>query len=94
MSLIRGWRGLCPCPICLVPHTELLDTSKTHPRRTQDGTQDLIKTARGMNKTAGEQVLKSAGLRDVDVWSKHHSIPHHYSELTIYLERFLADIPL
>ncbi|KAG2126977.1 hypothetical protein BD769DRAFT_1668098 [Suillus cothurnatus] len=33
MSLIRGRGGKCPCPVCLVPLTELHDLSKTYPLR-------------------------------------------------------------
>ncbi|KAG1771613.1 hypothetical protein EV702DRAFT_1181456 [Suillus placidus] len=66
MSLTRGIKSLWPCPVCLVPHDDLLDTLKTYPRRTSDQSQNVVKSARD-KETAEERedMLKQYGLRDV-----------------------------
>ncbi|KAG2750897.1 hypothetical protein P692DRAFT_201839120 [Suillus brevipes Sb2] len=66
MSLTRGIKSLWPCPVCLVPHDDLLDALKTYPRRTSDQSQNILQVARG-KQTAEERddTLKQYGLRDV-----------------------------
>ncbi|KAG1838862.1 hypothetical protein DFJ58DRAFT_718667 [Suillus subalutaceus] len=66
MSLTRGIKSLWPCPVCLVPHDNLLDALKTYPRRTSDQLQNILQVARG-KQTAEERddTLKQYGLRDV-----------------------------
>ncbi|KAG2090404.1 uncharacterized protein F5147DRAFT_748245 [Suillus discolor] len=66
MSLTRGIKSLWPCPVCLVPHDDLLDTLKAYPRRTSDQSQNVLQVARG-KQTAEERddMLKQYGLRDV-----------------------------
>ena len=68
MSLIRGIKSLWPCPVCLVPHDDLLDTLKTYPCRTSDQSQNVLKAAHD-KETAEERedTLKKYGLRDVPV---------------------------
>jgi len=68
MSLTRGIKSLWPCPVCLVPHDDLLDALKTYPRRTSDQSQNILQVARG-KQTAEERddTLKQYGLRDVQV---------------------------
>ncbi|KAG1881469.1 hypothetical protein C8R48DRAFT_744221 [Suillus tomentosus] len=58
--------SLWPCPVCLVPHDNLLDALKTYPRRTSDQSQNILQVARG-KQTAEERddTLKQYGLRDV-----------------------------
>ncbi|KAG2108167.1 uncharacterized protein F5147DRAFT_745794 [Suillus discolor] len=66
MSLTRGIKSLWPCPVCLVPHDELLNTLKTYPCRTSDQSQNILKVARD-KETAEERdnTLKQYGLHDV-----------------------------
>jgi hypothetical protein len=67
MSLIRGFRGKFPCPICLVPGDELADISKTWPQWTAAHTQELLNNARGLNKTDRENLLSKNGIRNINV---------------------------
>lgn len=67
MALIRGLRGLCPCPKCLVPKDELSDLSKTYEIRTTEATMQILTEARTKNATDKEDALKKHGLRDVNV---------------------------
>ncbi|KAG1738384.1 uncharacterized protein EDB91DRAFT_1237752 [Suillus paluster] len=66
MSLTRGVRALWPCPVCLVPHDELSDTSHCYPRRTSCDLQAILATAR-VKDTAEEreETLKDYGLHDI-----------------------------
>lgn len=66
MTLIRGVRGKCPCPICVVPLEELHDLLKTFPIRT---TQRAIEGCEAYSKknSHGEEILKALGLRPVQV---------------------------
>ncbi|EPQ59880.1 hypothetical protein GLOTRDRAFT_103770 [Gloeophyllum trabeum ATCC 11539] len=63
MALIRGFRGLCPCPICLAPAKNLVDTSEEYELRTTATMQAIFHKAKELGRTAGEQLLKSYGLR-------------------------------
>ncbi|PCH36191.1 hypothetical protein WOLCODRAFT_86299, partial [Wolfiporia cocos MD-104 SS10] len=66
MALIRGANGLCPCPICLVPSSQLADVSVEHPLRTSVDSAKLLKTAKALpTKAEQEAVLKKYGLRSI-----------------------------
>lgn len=68
MALIWGSKGLCPCPICLVPHKELADLSKTHPRRTSDQSEGIFEQAKGLKFFVDkEKLFKPLSLRPVKV---------------------------
>jgi hypothetical protein len=67
MALIRGARGLCPCPICLVPLDRQSDLSANYPLRTANSTMAIVHDARQMPAVAGENHLKRYGLRNIDV---------------------------
>lgn len=68
MSLTRGIKSLWPCPVCLVPHVDLLDTLKTYPSRTSNQSQNVLRAAQDKD-TAEERdnTLKQYGLHDVQV---------------------------
>lgn len=69
MSLIRGVKGLFPCPICLVPQHELSDLSKTYPLRTQEHSEAIFKQAETMKRKGDkEKLLKRYSLRNVKVY--------------------------
>jgi hypothetical protein len=76
MALIRGLRGLCPCPKCLVPKDQLSDLTVRHEARTGKGVHELV----GSDLAAGEkdELLKAQGLRDIEV-------SHNMSSHPIYL---------
>jgi len=68
MALIRGLKGLYPCPICFVPWNEQSDLSTEHPLRTAMESQHILSDARAKNTVAErEELLKDNGLRNVDV---------------------------
>lgn len=67
MALIRGLRGLCPCPKCLVPKDQLSDLSQVYDLRTAKGTQYLLDEAAELIQADKEDLLKSHGLRNVQV---------------------------
>jgi hypothetical protein len=68
MALIRGYQGLFPCPVCLVPAEKLADTNLVFARRTAKNAKMLIKRAsKASTKAQKEEILKSQSLRDVQV---------------------------
>ncbi|KAG2145458.1 uncharacterized protein EDB93DRAFT_1241120 [Suillus bovinus] len=67
MSLIHGVMGKFPCPICLVPFTELHNLLETWPLRTHHNSVCLLRKARRKyTKAKQEKKLKSQSLRDVE----------------------------
>lgn len=71
MALIRGFRGLSPCPVCLVPHKDQRRLTKQYPLRTVDGTKALIELAKNKRTAAEkENILKENGIRAISVSSK------------------------
>ena len=68
MALIRGTNSASPCPRCLVKRKEMANPSVNSQRRTSAVTQATIMDARGKTRAVErEEILKSAGLRDVEV---------------------------
>ena len=67
MALIRGTKSKFPCPICLVPDTQMSDGS-THPLRTSEDMQKVYEEADAMPSGECEEHLKMHGLRYVKVW--------------------------
>ena len=68
MALIRGLRGLCPCPICLVPNDKQADIVTLYPLRTSKDTLRIIKEADELQlQGEREELLKSYGLRYIKV---------------------------
>ncbi|KAG2056809.1 hypothetical protein BDR06DRAFT_988418 [Suillus hirtellus] len=59
MLLIRGIKCLWPCPVCLVPHDELLNTLKCYPPQTATQPQEVA------TAEEKEEKLKEYGLRDI-----------------------------
>ena len=70
MALIRGFRGLCPCPVCLVPLKDQRKLTKQYPLRTAESTKAIIKLAKS-KRTAVEKedILKDNGIRAISVSS-------------------------
>jgi len=67
MGLNRGFMGLKPCPVCYVPKNQLHDFSKSWPLRNGHETQKIIAESKELNAAAGEELLKSHGIRPIDV---------------------------
>ena len=68
MTLIRGARGLCPCPRCLVPIGQLYDLSKVDTLRTTHHTMALHKQANTLRAAKDKDaVYKPFGLRPIEV---------------------------
>ena len=71
MALTRGFRGLCPCPVCLVPHKDQRRLTNQYPLRSVDGTKALIELAESKRTAAEkENILKENGIRAISVSSK------------------------
>ena len=73
MALIRGVKSKFPCPVCLVPDSQMSDGS-THPLRTLESMQEVYDEAQAMSSTEKEKHLKKYGLRDVKVWKGYWSV--------------------
>ena len=68
MSLTRGTKSNFPCPRCLIPTDEQGNYPPEHgATRTSAHTQVIIQEARAMRPGRKEELLKSFGLRDIDV---------------------------
>ena len=74
MALTRGVNSLFPCTQCLIPNSEQGDPSATAPLQTTAGTIAVLHEAREQHLLGEkEDILKNAGLRDVDVSFIHLS---------------------
>lgn len=67
MTLIRGLKGLYPCPVCLIHIDEQDDLTIVAPLRTQKDTMDLIKKVESETQADAEDTLKDFGLRNIKV---------------------------
>ena len=68
MALIRGINSAHPCPICLVPGDKLDNLSARYPLRSTEDMKNIYNQAKELqNKGDAEQLLKSYGLRQVEV---------------------------
>ncbi|KAA1480182.1 hypothetical protein DENSPDRAFT_752684, partial [Dentipellis sp. KUC8613] len=78
MSLIRGFGGKLPCPICLVPSNDLSNLSKFYPLRTSEGSKALVKKGQTLKRSAHNKILKKFGLRNIEnvFWSVEHMDVH------------------
>lgn len=85
MSLIRGINSAVSCPRCLIKTTDMGDPSVHAPLRTSENVQATIQEA-GREKLVGarEEILKSAGLRDIEVL---HNYLYPVRILTTFLFR-------
>lgn len=75
MALIRGSKGYCPCPICLVPKEELSNLTTRYALRNAKDTQQLVQEAHESTAAIGEESLKSQSIRDVNVFCKIQPMP-------------------
>ncbi|KAF9443377.1 hypothetical protein P691DRAFT_764335 [Macrolepiota fuliginosa MF-IS2] len=62
MALIQGFRGLFPCPICLVPAADQTKIITKYELHNQENTKNTILTAFNLPKIMAEDVLKQKGL--------------------------------
>ncbi|KAJ7742490.1 hypothetical protein DFH07DRAFT_750448 [Mycena maculata] len=78
MALIRGLRGLYPCPICLVKSDEQSDVTVVPEARSTSHSYGTVQKARTLNAEGREDLLKASGLRNVDnvFWNVANSDPH------------------
>jgi hypothetical protein len=64
MALIRGSRGLFPCPICFVPLDKQSDLTQVYDLRTARDSQNTLKAADELEYNyQRELILKAKGLR-------------------------------
>ncbi|TFK60594.1 hypothetical protein BDN72DRAFT_938428, partial [Pluteus cervinus] len=79
MALIRGSKGLKPCPICLVPKKHQADHSHRYTLRTTANTVEVLTKARGEQLLGDrEKVLKGTGIRNVNniFWTLNLTNPY------------------
>ena len=68
MALIQGFRGLCPCPVCLVPNSEQHKITGNYKLRTAVEVQQLLEEVKKCQTEAEkEEMLKEQGLHPVEV---------------------------
>ncbi len=65
MSLIRGSKGLCLCPVCNVLTIDARDLSKPFVLRTTADTLKIYEDAMKLSSREREQVFKEHGLRGI-----------------------------
>lgn len=66
MSLIRGFGGHHPCPVCLVPADGLTHVHISHTRRVAQTAQKIVWNKR-LNLGQKDTLLKEMGLRNIEV---------------------------
>lgn len=72
MALVRGVGSLVPCTRCLVSKEDLWDTSVSSTLRTSKGMQEILDKANQEKvQKDREEILKSFGLRNVQVFSNY-----------------------
>jgi len=67
MALTRGVNALFPCPTCLVPKVDIPNLGVFHELRTSPQMEAIWRGALELSATEREELLKSYGLRDVEV---------------------------
>lgn len=66
MSLIRGFGGHHPCPVCLVPSDGLTHVHISYPRRAAQTAQNIVWN-KHLNAGQKDVLLKEKGLRNIEV---------------------------
>jgi len=87
IALIRGLRGLCPCPKCLIPSTKLADFNAVYPERTPEQTVSKLNQAKQLEMTSkadAEAILKESSLRPIIVCMIFNAQCLIHTELFIY----------
>ncbi|KAF8156731.1 hypothetical protein B0H34DRAFT_675152 [Crassisporium funariophilum] len=75
MALLQGFRGLCPCPVCLVPNDKQRKITGNYKLRTAVEVQQLLEEVKKCQTEAEkEEMLKEQGLRPIenafwDIWN-------------------------
>lgn len=79
ITLIRGLNSKFPCPVCLVPGDELTNLSTNFPLRTTSEMRQIYESSLDPDLSAAqrEEILKSYGLRGVEVKFEHHFCGQH-----------------
>lgn len=67
MALTRGVLASFPCPVCLVPRDMQSRISALFTLRDTWNMEQLWRAAQAVNATQREDMLRGAGLRDVEV---------------------------
>ena len=75
MALTQGFRGLCPCPVCLVPHQDQQKLTEQYPLRTVNGTKTVMELIKSACTAADkEKILEENGIRAISVSSSLNPI--------------------
>lgn len=67
MTLTRGFGGLKPCPVCLIPTEHLADLRRQDMLRSTATMQEIVEDVGDIPAAESEAALKANGLRAVDV---------------------------
>lgn len=67
MAMIQGTNSKFPCPMCLIPGSELSNMGASYQLHTTAEMSAVLASTEGMNTTDKEDVLKAYGLRDIKV---------------------------
>jgi hypothetical protein len=68
MALIRGIKGKCPCPRCLIAEELLFNLRAPFKlRTTEEAKALLVKASQARYKYQQEEILQPVGLRNVQV---------------------------
>ncbi|KAF7798759.1 hypothetical protein EIP86_009984, partial [Pleurotus ostreatoroseus] len=84
MLLTRGTKGLCPCPICLVPAEKQDSIGKFWPLRKPKKIKAIVED-QSLRATAKDALLKEMGARDV--YNVFWDVPHMNPHLSICFDR-------
>ena len=75
MTLIRGNKSACPCPVCLIPLVRLQDLLEVYLPQTAEEMQDLYNHV----EEEGEEVLQEVSLRPVEVSILNFGCLHYFN---------------
>lgn len=79
MALIRGLKGLYPCPICLISNDDQSNLSVIFTLRTQHDSKALVDDAlESATAEAAEAILKTQSLRPVKVFKFYQILTCFY----------------
>lgn len=84
MVLSRGLKALYPCPVCLVPSSLQSRPELTFARRDAGAVQAIV-WDKGLNATQKETLLKSIGMRDVEVRMRISSLAQKVSHSALFM---------
>ena len=74
MLLLRGLKGLAPCPVCLVSVEKLAEYAVNHQLRTAEDSKASFLKVQKATKIKADEELQPKGLRCVFVSGRFHCL--------------------